>query len=110
VIELRRKRLVVRQHQRRTVGLLDQLRHGERFSRTRHSEQNLMLFSALQAAIKLLDRRGLVTPWLVIAAQLEFHRRGLLPQFRPLPKPRLYSGMQDASEYRLSLAVISGAS
>src|SRR5438445_12934958 len=34
VVELRRQRFVVREYQRRTVHLLDDLRHGERLART----------------------------------------------------------------------------
>jgi hypothetical protein len=63
-----------------------------------------VLLAGLHAAIELFDRRGLVAARLIIAVQLEFHGKGLLQSYRPLPKPSLYSGTQtlafDMEKYR----------
>src|SRR5215471_8924705 len=56
----------MRQDERRTAGPLDHLRHGERLSRTRHSQQNLMFLSVLCAAAEFLDRGNLVAARLVV--------------------------------------------
>jgi len=99
VIELSGKRLVVREDQRGAVGLLDQLGHGEGLARARYAKQHLMLFTGFQAAIELLDRRGLIPARLVVAVQLEFHEEGLLQLRRPLPKLSLYPGRQTPALY-----------
>ncbi len=94
VIELCSQSFVVRQHQRGTIGLLDQLRHGEGLARPGYAKKHLVLLASFHAAIELVNRRGLVAARLIIAVQLEFHEKGLLQLRRPLPKPSLYSGTQ----------------
>src|SRR5260370_28126203 len=42
----------VRKHQRRTIGLLDQLGHGESLARPSHAKEHLVLF----AMAKLIER------------------------------------------------------
>ena len=49
VVELRRKRLVVRQHERGAVCRVDEFRDGKRFARTGHSQQHLMLLTGFDA-------------------------------------------------------------
>ena len=47
--ELCRKRLVVRQHQRGTVDVGDDVRHRERLARSGHAEQRLIFISVQKA-------------------------------------------------------------
>src|SRR5260370_7671153 len=107
MIELSGKRLVVREHQRGTVGLLDQLGHGEGLARTRYAKQHLMLFTCFQTAIELLDRRWLVPARLVIAVQPEFHEEGLLQLRQPLPKLSLYPGSQTPAPFSIKTLPLS---
>ncbi len=67
VIELRCQRLVVRQNQRRTVQLLNDLRDREGLPRAGHPKQHLVLLAALNSGDKLLDRAPLIPARLVIA-------------------------------------------
>ena len=94
VIKLRGERLVMRQNQRGAVRRLDQLGHRERFAGTGHAQEHLVLFARFHAAIELFDGRGLISARLIVAVQLKFHGKGLLPARRALPKPSLYSSMQ----------------
>jgi len=71
LVELRGERLVVRQHQRRPVGLRDHRRHGEGLARSRDAQQHLVLVAALEAAHELVDRARLVALGLEVAHQLE---------------------------------------
>jgi hypothetical protein len=91
VIELRRERLVVRQNQRGTIQRLDDFRHRERLARPGHAKQNLMLVARFHTADKLVDRRRLITTWLIVAAELEFHGMRLLLARWASVKPILYA-------------------
>ena len=73
-VELRRERLIVRQHQRGTVRPLDQLGSRESFSGARDAKQDLVLLAGLDAARELLDGLGLIAARLVIAHEFEVHR------------------------------------
>jgi hypothetical protein len=73
VIELRGERLVVRQHQRRTAQLLDELGHRERLAGAGDAEQHLMLFAVLDARAKVRRWRLLVAFRAVGDGQLEGH-------------------------------------
>jgi len=84
VIQLRGKSFVVRQNQRGTIGLFNQLGHGERLARAGNAKKHLLLLAGIEAAIELVNRRGLVAARLIIAVQLEFHGMGLLQLCRPL--------------------------
>ncbi len=79
VIELRGEGFVVRQNKGRPIGLLDHLGHGKSFSGAGNAEKNLMLVAGFEAAV--------VATGLIVAAQLEIHRRGLLRVFRAQRKP-----------------------
>ena len=58
MVELRGECLVVRQHQGRTAQLFDQLGHRERLAGSRDTEQNLVLFTVVEAAPEFRDRRS----------------------------------------------------
>ena len=77
LIELRRKRLVVGQNERRTVQPLDDLRHREGLAGTRDAEQHLMLLALPEAADQLLDCRRLIAARRIGRHQLEIHNRPL---------------------------------
>ncbi len=70
LVELRRERLVVDHHQRRTVHARDGLRHGERLAGAGDPEQHLVRVAALQPVDQLADGAGLV------AGQLEIGDEG----------------------------------
>ena len=55
----------------------DQLGYRKCFAGAGYAEEHLVLLAAFNAARKLFDGRGLVTAWLIVAAQLEVHGRGL---------------------------------
>ena len=59
-VELRRKRLVRRQDQRRTLRLLDHLGHGEGFSGAGDAEQDLVALLPADAVDEIGDRGRLV--------------------------------------------------
>ncbi len=59
-IELGRERLVVRQHQRRTLHLLNDVRHRKGLARARDTHQHLLAPPTAQALDQLLDRLGLI--------------------------------------------------
>ncbi len=75
VVELRGQRLVVRQDQRRPVGLLDHLGHGEGLARAGHAQQHLVLFARPQPLHKLVDGARLVALGLVAGDELKVHKR-----------------------------------
>ena len=75
VIELRRERFVVRQHQRRAVRLFDELGHGERLAGAGHAEQNLMLFLVEHTSGELLDGLTLIAARAIVADEFEVHGR-----------------------------------
>ena len=77
VIKLRGESFVVRKHERGPVESFDQLGYCKCFAGARYAEEHLMLFAAFNAARKLFNGRGLITTWLIVAAQLEVHGRGL---------------------------------
>ncbi len=60
LVELRRQRLVVREHQGRAVHLLDELGDGEGLARAGDAEQYLFLDALLDAAHQLANGFGLV--------------------------------------------------
>src|SRR5262249_5263833 len=98
VIKLGGQRFVVRQDERGTICLLDDLGHGKRLAGAGDAEEDLMLFASVDAAGKLVNGGGLVAARLVVALQLEFHGAGLLLLRRAEPKPLLYSGTQGVAE------------
>ena len=65
-VELRRQRLVGREDQRRALGRLDHLGHGEGLARAGDAKQHLVALARLDALDQLLDRLRLV------ALRLEF--------------------------------------
>ena len=67
VIELRRQGLVVRHHQRRPVGLLDHLGHGEGLARAGNAQQHLVLLAVENTPSQRLDGGALIAVRLVIA-------------------------------------------
>src|SRR5713101_945081 len=78
----------------RAIGLFDDLGHRESFARPGDAEENLVLVSCIDAAGELFDGRGLIAAGLIVAAQLEIHRRGLLQVFRVQRKLSLYREWQ----------------
>ncbi len=64
--ELRGERLVVGQHERRALRLLDDVGHRERLARTRGAEERLVLLAGVHALYQLFD-----SLWLV-AGRFEF--------------------------------------
>ena len=79
--ELRGKRLVVREDQRRTVPLRDQVRHRERLAGARHALQDKPVVAALQALVELLYRLRLVAGRLELRLEPEY----ALAHFPSLP-------------------------
>ena len=73
LIKLRGQRLVMRQHQRRTAGVLDHLRHGERFAGAGDAQQNLVLLALLQAVEQRRDGGRLIAARLIVDAEPEGH-------------------------------------
>src|SRR6185436_16712817 len=61
VAELRGERLVVRDHERRLLHLLDDPRHRRGLAGARRTEQRLVALAPLDRAGELLDCRGLVS-------------------------------------------------
>jgi hypothetical protein len=78
VVELRRQRFVVGQHERRPVRLLDHLGHGVRLARAGDAQKHLMLFRIAHAPGKLLDGLALIAPRLVVRDEFELHKRPFL--------------------------------
>ena len=73
VIELGRQGFVVRQDERRPVGLLDDLGHREGLARTGNAQQHQVLFSGGKALHQLLNGTGLVAFGLVAGDELKVH-------------------------------------
>jgi hypothetical protein len=69
----------VGEDQRGAVHCFDDFGHGESFAGTSDTEEDLVLFAGIDAAHDLVDGGGLVASRLIVAAQLEFHERSLLP-------------------------------
>ena len=94
VIKLRGEGFIVRQDERRAIGLFDDLGHGKSFSGAGDAEKNLVLVAGLEAAEELVDGRGLIATGLIVAAQLKVHRMVLLRVFRAQWKLSLYRESQ----------------
>ncbi len=73
VIELGRQRLVVRQDERRTVQVLDDLGHRKRLARAGDAQQHLVLLAIKRAASERLDSGPLIALWLVRADEFKVH-------------------------------------
>src|SRR5258706_14475597 len=71
LIQLRRKRLVVHHHQRRPIHRGDDLRHGKGFSRSGHTQQDLIFVAAVQPLHQLRDRAGLIAGELEVRNEVE---------------------------------------
>ena len=65
LVELSRQRLVVTEDQGGTIGLCDDIRHRERLTRARHTQQHLCMIAPTQALSELPDGLGLVARRLV---------------------------------------------
>src|SRR5208282_902427 len=74
VIKLRRQGLVVRHHERRPIGRLNHLRHGESLARPGNSQQYLMLLAIKHTASERLNRRSLIALRLVTGYKFEVHK------------------------------------
>src|ERR1051326_1479542 len=70
--KLRRQRLVVRDDERGTLDLLDDVPHRECLSRSRHPQQRLIAMSRVQSFYQPGDRLGLVALHGVFRRKLEF--------------------------------------
>ena len=81
-IELRGQRLVGREDQRRALGRLDHLRHGEGLARAGDAEQHLVALVGAHALDQFLDRLRLV------ALRLEFGHDAKAPPALRLVRPR----------------------
>ncbi len=66
------KRFVVREHERRTVDVRDDVRHRECFSRTGNAEQRLFVRSFKHTLGQFCDRLRLISRRLVIRHEFEF--------------------------------------
>ncbi len=86
----------MREDERRTIGLRDDLGHREGFAGTGDAEKDLVLVAGFDAGEKLIDGSRLIAARLVVAVQLEFHREGLLPVRRAWQKRSLYPRKQAA--------------
>ena len=64
-IKLRRQRLIVSDHQRRLIELLDHIRHRKRLTGSGHSKQRLKLIPLFKSLHQLLDRLRLISGGLV---------------------------------------------
>ena len=66
------KRFVVREHERRTVDVRDDVRHRECFSRTGNAEQRLFVRAFKHTLGQFCDRLRLISRRLVIRHEFEF--------------------------------------
>ena len=78
VVELGGQRLVVRDHKRGPLDLLDHVRHGEGLARARYPEQDLVFEPLDDAVGKLLDRLGLVAGRRIVRCYFEFRHKHIL--------------------------------
>ena len=76
--ELCGQRFIVREHQRRPLGLLDDVRHGECLARTGNAHQRLLGQAVVDALHQLGHRLRLVACHLVGAVYLKFRHRAYL--------------------------------
>ena len=88
-VELGRERLVVRQHQRRPLQLLNDVRHRERLARAGDAHQHLLAPPVAQPVHQLANRLRLIAGGLKRCLKLEFHNLGRL--LRVGTNPELYS-------------------
>ena len=75
LVELCRKRFVVRQDERRLAHVLDDVCHRESLAGTRHAEQRLELFAAVKSLGQFLDGFRLVARRAVRAHELKVRAR-----------------------------------
>src|SRR6185312_4428112 len=73
MVELRGQGLVVGQHQRWAIELLNYLGHGVGLARAGHAKKHLVLLSRVDAAIQFVDGATLIAFGLVIARDPEIH-------------------------------------
>ncbi len=78
-VQLSGQRLIVRQHQRGFLELLNDIGHGKCLAGPGYAQQHLMLISLFEPFIKLLNRFGLVAARLIWRYQLKL-RHMLNPQ------------------------------
>lgn len=71
--ELGGQRFIVRENERRTIDLLDDLGHRKRFARAGDAEEDLVLIAVAHTASELRDCFGLIAARLVGAGKLEIH-------------------------------------
>ena len=64
-IKLCRQRLIVSDHQRRLIELLDHIRHRKRLTGSGHAKQRLKLIPLFKSLHQLLDRLRLISGGLV---------------------------------------------
>ena len=76
--ELCGQRFIVREHQRRTLGLLDDVRHGERLARAGNAHQRLLGQTVVDALHQFGYRLRLIACHLVGAVYLKFRHRAYL--------------------------------
>ena len=82
--QLRRERLVVRQHERRPLDLLDDLGHGIGLAAAGHAQQHLLTQAVLQPLGQRLDRLRLVAARRIVRYNLEFRHSLLLSTHRKI--------------------------
>ena len=70
-VELSGQRFVVRQDERRTIHLSDDVGHRERLAGSGNSQQNLIALAFRDPADEFLDRRRLITSWCVVTDKFE---------------------------------------
>ena len=76
--ELCGQRFIVREHQRRALGLLDDVRHGERLARAGNAHQRLLSQTVVDALHQFGHRLRLIACHLVGAVYLKFRHRAYL--------------------------------
>ena len=79
LVQLRRQRLIVRQHQRRLADLLDDIRSGECLSGARSAHERLKPLALAEPIDELLNGFRLIAGRLVIADELKFRSHGRVP-------------------------------
>src|SRR5271166_6035592 len=90
-VELRRQGLVRRKNQRRPVGPLDHLRHGEGLARAGDAEQDLIALMRPYAVDKLVDGGRLIALRLIFRDEPEGDAAlRLVGAGRPVRRPRLF--------------------
>ena len=83
MIELRGESFIVRQNQRRAVGLLDDFGHGEGFARAGDAEQHLVLLARRKALHQFGNGPRLISARRVCGHQLKVHGE-IIPEERRL--------------------------